>query len=679
MNKRMGLRGTVSALVLVAIGTTTALAQDATYLDEIILVGTGLPTEVMDSPASVNVVGAEEIKRVPPSSVARILNDIPGVRVSESGIERISIRGESSQRVAIMIDGQRISDHTTYGTPILISPAAIERIEVVRGPSSVVSGNRAIGGVVNIVTKRGADVPFELSSSVGYMSATEGWRASVNMAGSQGDFDYRLTMSQSDLGDRRAVSGTLTPSAIEDRDLSLHLGYEMGNHYFGFRAQDFDLAADVYTGDPAFVIDLPERDLRKYALFYEGTDLTPWMTRLKVDAFSQTVDRLFSNDIATATPFGPVTVLSTSDDEQTTSGFSANAELSFSAGSRSIVGFEYEDDRMIADKVTTSTTPFGPPFPTVTTRYSDATIKTWSLFAQHEIDLSDTLTATFGGRYYDVRSELDLYEVNGAAEPTSSDSDDRFLGSVGLTYSPSADVTYRASISQGYTYPSLPQLYLTTTAGGSGTTNGNPDLRPETSTSYEIGARVDRGAITLDGTLFYTESEDYIDSFLVVDNPGTSSDVYEYRNVDQVKSFGIELGAEFDSGVWGLRPYANLAYIRREYSYQTGFSTFDSGTPSLSGTIGVRRDYALGNVSGELDLFLSGESGSILRGDDGSFDADEDVFHGYATLNLRGSAQLNDNLDLTFEVGNILDREYQSSGQIEGAGRNISVFLNATF
>ncbi len=395
----MGLRGgTVSALVLVATGATSAMAQEATYLDEIILVGTGLPTEVMDSPASVNVVGEEEIKRVPPSSVARILNDIPGVRVSESGIERITIRGESSQRVAIMIDGQRISDHTTYGTPILISPAAIERIEVVRGPSSVVSGNRAIGGgVVNIVTKRGADVPFQLTTSTGYMSATDGWRASANLQGSMGNMDYRLTFSQSDLGDREAVSGTLTPPSggIKDRDLSLHLGYELGNHYFGFRAQDFDLAADVYVGiPPGFSISLPERDLRKYAVFYEGTDLTPpWMTSLKIDAYTQTVDRLFENNVATG---GPVTVASSSDDEQTTSGFAVKAELSFSENSRSIVGFEFEDERLISDKLSTVTNPFVP-FPIVTPRYSDATIRTTSVFVQHEQDLSQALTLTLGG------------------------------------------------------------------------------------------------------------------------------------------------------------------------------------------------------------------------------------------------------------------------------------------
>ena len=167
---------TASAALLGAVFASPALAQDETdyALDVITITGSGLPTEVMNSPSSVTVVDEEQIKSIPPSSVANLLKGVPGVRVTESGIERIKIRGESAQRVAIMIDGQKITDHTNYGTPILISPTEIERIEVVRGPSSVTSGNAAIGGVVNIITKRGADKPVEATVSAGYLGANKG-------------------------------------------------------------------------------------------------------------------------------------------------------------------------------------------------------------------------------------------------------------------------------------------------------------------------------------------------------------------------------------------------------------------------------------------------------------------------------------------------------------------------
>ncbi len=153
------------------------------------------------------------------------------MQISEEGVERISIRGENSRRVAIFIDGQKLTDHTEYGQPLLIDPASIERIEVLRGSSSVVSGGRAIGGVVNIVTKKGADKPLEISTQAGYSSATKGYRASTALSGSQSGFDYRLGVSRSELNDRATPKGRLKPSSTDDSSISAHLGYQAGKHY----------------------------------------------------------------------------------------------------------------------------------------------------------------------------------------------------------------------------------------------------------------------------------------------------------------------------------------------------------------------------------------------------------------------------------------------------------------
>ena len=644
---------------------------DTVRLDAITLIGTGLPTEVMHSPSSVTVIESDEINQRIPSSVAKILSDVPGLRVSESGIERIRIRGESSQRVAIMLDGQRLSDHTTYGTPMLIAPTEIERIEVVRGPSSVVSGNRAIGGVVNIVTKRGADKPVEFATHSGYLGANEGWRAAASVAGTVGNFDYRLSYSKSDLNDREAADGALVPSGGSDRDIHGFMGYRMNNHYVGLRVQDYDLAADVYTGDPAFNISLPKRDLRKYGIFYEGTDLTPWLKLLKLDAYRQTVDRSFSNDITF--PAGPfsMNVDSTSEDEQKMRGLSATAHLEFAPGHRSVVGIEYEHDRLISDKTnTTSMTP--PVAPTTTSNlYSDAKIRTISAFGQHEIDLTDKLTATGGLRYYHVKSSLDSYVIDGVRQDRHENSDSRFLASLGLTYALREDTVLRANISQGYTYASLSELYLTSTGGG-GTILGNPDLDPEKSTSVEIGARIDRQAVLLDAVLFYSDSKDYI-AAIGTGIPRQS----QYRNVDSAKSWGLEVAAEFDPGLWGgIRPYVNLAGVSRKFEFQNGYETRDSGSPRWAGALGVRGDWSRGTVGGTWDLFMRGESTATQRDDSGAV---VDRTGGWATLNFRGNVELTENVALTLEAENLLDKSYRAMDQIEGAGRNVSIFLTATF
>ncbi len=137
----------------------------------------------------------------------------------------------------LFIDGQKLTDHTEYGTPLLIDPASIERIEILRESSSVVSGGRAIGGVVNIVTKKGADKPLEISTQAGYFSATKGYRTSTALSGSQSGFDYRLRVSRSELNDRATPKGRLKPSSTDDSSISAHLGYQAGKHYIAAKAQ----------------------------------------------------------------------------------------------------------------------------------------------------------------------------------------------------------------------------------------------------------------------------------------------------------------------------------------------------------------------------------------------------------------------------------------------------------
>ncbi|MDO5642153.1 MAG: TonB-dependent receptor [Paracoccus sp. (in: a-proteobacteria)] len=640
-------------------------------LDEITLIGTGLPTEVWNNPASITVISEDSLRERAPVSVAELLRDVPGVQISEEGAERIAIRGETARRVAIMIDGQKLTDHTNYGQPILIDPTTIERIEVVRGSSSVVSGSRAIGGVINIITRRGADVPFQLDLSGGYLSATDGHRLSATASGQRaagpGEIDYRLSWGRMKQGDRQTPQGVLAQSDMSDRNLSAHLGYRQGPHYLGMKAQAYDLSANVYTGDPDFLIGIPERNLRKVSGFYEGSDLTPWLTRLSADIYHQRVDRLFENDVTTAAGPARVNVMSVSDDRQKTWGLNLRAEMQLTQSSRTVVGLEYEDDRLDSDKIGRFTmTP--PGMTTTTTRQDEAQIRTLSVFGQHEIDLTDQVTATFGARWYDVDARHLASHTNGAANPTSANGDSLALASAGIVYTPSERLALRANLSQGYIYPTLGQLFLTTTGGGL-TLTGNPDLQPETSTTFELGARYDDGATLIDATLFHTDARDYI---ATISDGRTGT----YRNVNRAKSSGLELHAEHQLASSGLTPYASVALLKRELSYANGFTTADSGSPEVSGRIGLRTSWQRGDIDGTFDLFLRGESGVRMRDDSATLIGSSG---GYATLNLRAGANFGKGLSLVAEFNNLTDRDYEPYGQMPGAGRSANLFLTKRF
>ena len=649
-----------------------AIAQtDVRVFDTVTIIGTGLPTEVLRNPASITVISGEALEQTAPVSMAALLRHVPGVQISEEGIERISIRGETSRRVAILIDGQKLTDHTNYGQPILVDPTTIERIEVVRGSSSVVSGSSAIGGVINIITKRGAAKPFSFSATAGYLSATRGYRASATAAGTigagPGALDYNLSAGRMEQDDRRTPDGRLTPSDVEDRNLSGHVGYRLGEHYFGLKAQAYDLAANVYVGQPNFLISLPHRDLRKTSLFYEGTRLAPWLTRIGVNLYRQTIARDFRNDVTTAAGALKIRVLSDSLDEQATNGATLRAEMKLSESSRTVAGLEWEDDGLAADK-TTRTTRTPPGTTTTSLRNDDARTRTVSVFGQHELSLDRRLTATIGARGYRVRSDLGASTTNGIANATRDSADSLLLGSAGLAWTPVDRLALRANVSQGYIYPTLGQLFLTTTGGGV-TLAGNPDLKPETSTTYELGARYAAGRTVLDATLFHARSRDYIATV----SSGTTG---SYRNVDAARSTGLELSAEHSLGVWGLTPYTSFAAMRRELRYGNGYETDDGGSPAFSGRIGLRKDWHWGPVTGSVDLFVRGESQVRLRSEAGTLSGSA---AGYGTLHLNAQADFGDGLALVAELNNLANRRYAPYGQMPGAERSVNLFVTKRF
>ncbi|MEM1079339.1 MAG: TonB-dependent receptor [Pseudomonadota bacterium] len=677
-----GLITTTLLVSVTLISVRAGLAQDtleqgATALEAISVLGTGLPTSVFESPSSVTVIDEGQLRQIAPQSVGSFLESVPGVIIGEQGIQRIQIRGEAERRVLIKIDGQALTDHTTYGQPILVDPLNIERIEVVRGASSVVSGSRAIGGVVNIVTKRGAaGKAAEVTLGAGYFGGSDGYRASGSVGGTIGSFDYRVTAGTAEFEDRESPDRTLVPSGSTNDSLAVHLGYQIDpNQYVMFKAQRYDQSAEVFTDDPDFSIDLPNRDLTKYAAFYEGRNLAPWLAKLNADVYYQTVDRVFENNVDTGVPpfvpNAPTNIQGVSDDDGSTWGLNLTAELSLLSIGRTFVGFEYEDDRLDTDRssIITANPPPGPPGPgivTVDRRQEDASIETTSLFALQEFDFSDVVTAFAGARYYAVDADL----INSTERPSTSNRDSRFLLSGGVVWTPNPDTALRFNVSEGYSYPSLGQLFLETSAAGQ-TVLGNANLKPETSRTIEFGARYNRGGTIIDATAFYTNSDDYIE--LTNTNGGAA---LTYTNIAEAEAFGFELLAETRIGASNWSPYTSLTYVRREFDFGNNSKTWDSGTPSLYGRAGVKYDFDWFGYTGVIDTYLRGESAAKLRDQAGDIVRSAS---GFGLVEIDAYVELTENASLTIGLNNLLNKTYDPIDQIEGQKRSVDVFLTWTF
>ena len=117
---------------------------------EIVVTPTRTERALQEVPSAISVISADDLKLSGTDNVADALQDVPGIEVfdqSVPGAKRIQIRGESGSRVLVLIDGQKISEQKSMdGAPLLIDPNRIDRIEVIKGPASVLYGSEAIGG-----------------------------------------------------------------------------------------------------------------------------------------------------------------------------------------------------------------------------------------------------------------------------------------------------------------------------------------------------------------------------------------------------------------------------------------------------------------------------------------------------------------------------------------------------
>ena len=140
-------------------------------LDPVVITATKLETRAEQLGASVTVVPGDDVQRYHYESVEDILRTVPGVDIRRSGsygkITNISIRGANANQVQVLVDGVRVKSPTTGQVDLSdISPDLIERIEVIRGPQSTLYGADAIGGVVNIITRKGKG-PFSATAEGG--------------------------------------------------------------------------------------------------------------------------------------------------------------------------------------------------------------------------------------------------------------------------------------------------------------------------------------------------------------------------------------------------------------------------------------------------------------------------------------------------------------------------------
>ncbi|EPM9481038.1 TonB-dependent receptor plug domain-containing protein [Escherichia coli] len=312
---RIYILSTLSLCISGIVSTATATSSETKISNEETLVVTTnrSASNLWESPATIQVIDQQTLQNSTNASIADNLQDIPGVEITDNslaGRKQIRIRGEASSRVLILIDGQEVTYQRAgdnYGVGLLIDESALERVEVVKGPYSVLYGSQAIGGIVNFITKKGGD---KLASGVVkavYNSATAGWEESIAVQGSIGGFDYRINGSYSDQGNRDTPDGRLPNTNYRNNSQGVWLGYNSGNHRFGLSLDRYRLATQTYYEDPdgsyeAFSVKIPKLEREKVGVFYDTDVDGDYLKKIHFDAYEQTIQRQFANEVKTTQP-----------------------------------------------------------------------------------------------------------------------------------------------------------------------------------------------------------------------------------------------------------------------------------------------------------------------------------------------------------------------------------------
>lgn len=291
------------AALLPALFTLSAQAEPA-LLDTVVVTATRQPTRLNELVADVTVIDREELDRADPSAtLGEVLGRVAGVEFSRAGgrgaDESVYIRGTNSGHTLVLVDGLRVGSATLGTTAISTIPVAqVQRIEIVRGPASAIYGTDAIGGVIQVITRAGADAPrLQAEAGAGSHGAYE---ASLAHAGRIGGLSYSLQVGGSGSDGINAVTNPSSAAFNADKDgynnrnLTAHVAYaigpdaEVGANYYGTTSQNrYD------SSWPAADVDWRMRhEVSGFGIHGSLRPLAGWQTTLRVGrGEDRTVDR----------------------------------------------------------------------------------------------------------------------------------------------------------------------------------------------------------------------------------------------------------------------------------------------------------------------------------------------------------------------------------------------------
>ncbi|WP_018604450.1 TonB-dependent vitamin B12 receptor [Uliginosibacterium gangwonense] len=442
----------LSAAILLSL-SSSAFALES-ELEPVVITANRIARTASETLASVDVMTRADIEQSQAQSVQDLLRGMPGVQFSNNGgtgkATSLFLRGSNSGHTLILVDGVKIGSATLGTAPLEDIPLdTVERIEIVRGPRASLYGSEAIGGVIQIFTKRGVQAPsasfgagshetYDATASGGFGTAN-GWvNANASRFSTRG-FNVKDGSTESDRDGYSRNTGGVRAGARLGETLSLDA---QAQHTEG---------RNLYDGNPNMTVF--KQELYAGNLRYAPTD--NYATSLKLaqnlDATNNYKDEVFSSRI---------------DTRRTQANW--QHEITLTKGHQLVGGLDWQYDKVISD-----------------TAYEHDSRTNKAAFAQYLADIG-AFNLQLAGRH-DRNEQFGHHNTGSAA--------------LGYTVSPALHL--RASYGTAFKAPTFNDLYWPDA--------GNPNLQPEKSRSSEIGASGKQGNFEWQASAYRTNVSNLID------------------------------------------------------------------------------------------------------------------------------------------------------------------------
>ncbi|WP_350570131.1 TonB-dependent receptor [Pseudomonas sp. H26/SER47-MNA-CIBAN-0231] len=550
-----------------------------------------------DSSAANTVFTREDIDRLQPSDVPDLLRRVPGVQVAQTGgrgsLPGIYIRGTQSAQSLVLVDGQRIGNSTSGDSNLQhLNIEQIERVEVLRGSRSVIYGSDAIGGVIQIFTRRGTEQDLQPRLHLGFGSQ-QTWERSLGLSG--GDEKTRFNLGAS-LDETAGIDRTHEsyPSdsdhdAYRNKSLSLSLSHAL--------TDDVEVGANLLDNRGRSEFDNP------FGRFdmdtFESVQQQPY-SDFNVSSLSSYVDARVNETWKTRIEFGhsenrEKTFDKLSDERTVFNTYRDSVnwqnDLTLDARNSLVLGGDWYEDRVNSS-----------------TAFDEDSRWNRAAFIQHRYQ-ADSFSTEIGLRHDDNQQ---------------FGNQNTWSGTFTLPLNPDNDVLL--SYSEGFRAPTFNDLYYPDFS--------NPDLKPETSKSYELQWRSQLSdSARLEASIYRTDLEDAIIF-------GSNS---RPQNVASARINGFEAALKQELFGW----QSNL-----------GVAIIDPRDRDTGHTLARRaRRTASWDVDRQLDRLGLGASWQLVSGSYDDLNNTQSL-GGYGTLGLRSSWALNREIKLDLKVDNLLDKGY---------------------